>query len=176
VSSSALRRGSAEPWWLSLAAGIAWIVAALVILQFDEASVATAGAIIGIQFLTAGIQEIVLATRWPGRVMGALLAIAGVVCLFNPADTFAGFADVLAFLFLLVGLYWTVEALLVRDANPVWWLSLISGIAMVAVAFWTSGQLLFDKAYVLLVFAGIWALCHGIPDIVRAFMIRGARG
>ena len=46
---------------------------------------------------------------------------------------------------------------------------------MVVLAFWTSGQFFFDKAYTLLVFAGIWALMHGITDIVGAFRIRNAR-
>ncbi len=43
---------------------------------------------------------------------------------------------------------------------------------MVIIAFWTSGQFFIEKAYVLLVFAGIWALMQGITDIVRAFQIR----
>jgi hypothetical protein len=30
-------------WWLSLVAGIAWIVISAVILQFDEASITTVG-------------------------------------------------------------------------------------------------------------------------------------
>ena len=40
---------------------------------------------------------------------------------------------------------------------------------MTALAFWTSGQFFIHKAYVLLVFAGIWALMQGITNIVRAF-------
>ena len=39
-------------------------------------------------------------------------------------------------------------------------------------AFWTGGQLFIEKAYVLLVFAGIWSLMQGFIDIVRAFQIR----
>lgn len=39
-------------------------------------------------------------------------------------------------------------------------------------AFWTSGLFFLERAYVLLVFAGIWALAKGITDIVRAFEIR----
>ena len=46
---------------------------------------------------------------------------------------------------------------------------------MVAMAFWTSGQFFIEKAYTLLVFAGIWALMHGVTDIVRAFVVRSAR-
>ena len=46
---------------------------------------------------------------------------------------------------------------------------------MVILAFWTGGQFFIDKAYLLLVFAGIWALLHGVTDIVKAFQIRRLR-
>ena len=46
---------------------------------------------------------------------------------------------------------------------------------MIILAFWTGGQFFITKAYVLLVFAGIWALMHGVTDIVRAFQIRKLR-
>jgi hypothetical protein len=42
-------------------------------------------------------------------------------------------------------------------------------------AFWTSGPFFIEKAYTLLVFAGVWALLHGVLDIVGAFRIRSAR-
>jgi uncharacterized membrane protein HdeD (DUF308 family) len=54
-------------------------------------------------------------------------------------------------------------------------LGLISGILMVVLAFWTSGQFFIEKAYTLLVFAGIWALMQGVTDIVRAFQVRALR-
>ena len=53
-------------------------------------------------------------------------------------------------------------------------LGLVAGILMVALAFYTGGQFFIDKAYVLLVFAGIWALMNGITDIMRAFQLRRA--
>jgi uncharacterized membrane protein HdeD (DUF308 family) len=43
---------------------------------------------------------------------------------------------------------------------------------MTVMAFWTAGQFFIEKAYVLLVFAGVWALMEGVEDIVRAFEIR----
>jgi uncharacterized membrane protein HdeD (DUF308 family) len=43
---------------------------------------------------------------------------------------------------------------------------------MLILAFWTSGQFYIHKQYTLLVFAGIWALMHGITDLIRAFQIR----
>ena len=43
---------------------------------------------------------------------------------------------------------------------------------MLILAFWTSGQFFIEKAYTLLVIAGIWALMSGVTDIVRAFRVR----
>ena len=171
----------ADFWWLWLVVGIAWIVAALVILQFDGASITTVGVIFGCMFIAAGAQELIAGMlgggpmRWLRLVFGGLFLIAGFVALFNPEDTFAGLADILGFLLLLVAIWWIVEAFAVRDVNPLWWIGLISGLLMLAVAFWTSGQFFIEKAYVLLVFAGFWALLHGITDVFKAFAVRSLR-
>ncbi len=167
-------------WWVWLVAGTAWIVAALVNLQFDQASITTIGIIVGIMFVFAGVQQFVLAAiadslRWLWGIFGVLFVIAGVICFINPENTFAAMADILGFLFLTVGVWWTIRAFLEQDANPLWWVGLIAGVLMVILAFWTSGQLFIHKAYTLLVFAGIWALMQGMTDIVRAFAIRRMR-
>ncbi|MDQ5831622.1 MAG: DUF308 domain-containing protein [Actinomycetota bacterium] len=167
-------------WWVLLIVGIAWVAVALVILQFDQASVTTIGVLVGLMFLALGIENVALATldvpmRWAWALFGVLFLVSAVVCFADPTDTFAGLADMLGFLFLIVGVWWMVRAFLERAINPLWWLGLISGIIMTALAFWTSGQFFIEKAYLLLVFAGIWALMHGITSIVRAFGIRAAR-
>jgi uncharacterized membrane protein HdeD (DUF308 family) len=167
----------ARYWWLWLVAGVAWVLIALVVLQFDEASIRTVGTLIGIMFLLSGAQQLALAAlvdryKWIPGIFGVLLLAAGVVALINPEDTFAGFADILGFLFLIVGTFWTLGAFAERQTNDLWLLGLLSGILMIILAFWTSGQFFIDKAYLLLVFAGIWALMHGMTDIVRAFQIR----
>ena len=167
-------------WWVWLVVGVAWILAALVVLQFDQASITTVGVIVGIMLLVAGAQQIVLATvaesmGWLWAVFGGLFLVAGVICLINPEATFAGLADILGFIFAIVGTWWIIEAFLVREESPVWWLGLISGVLMVIMAFWTAGQFFIEKAYVLLVFAGIWALMHGVGDIVRGFALRKLR-
>ena len=174
-----LERALRPMWWLWLVTGIIWLLAALVILQFDSASVSTVGIIIGCLFVFAGAQELLAAfagaqLRWLGGIFGGLFLIAGVICFINPKNTFAAMADILGFLFLTVGIWWTITAFLQRAFNDAWWLTLISGILMIAMAFWTSGQFFIQKSYTLLVFAGIWALMHGITDIVRAFQIRRA--
>ena len=167
-------------WWLWLVFGFLWIVIALIVLQFDRASITTVGVLIGAMFLTSGFQQLAIAgaglvegwLRWVLIFFGVLLVLAGVVALFNPEDTFAGVADVLGFLFLLVGVFWIVQAFGERDVNALWWFGLISGVAMIVLAFWTGGQFFIDKAYLLLVFAGIWAMFHGVNDLFRAFQIR----
>jgi uncharacterized membrane protein HdeD (DUF308 family) len=165
-------------WWLQLLAGIAWLVVSLVILQFDSASVTTIGVLVGMMFTLTAAQTFAVAgatsgaTRWLSAIFGGLFVVAGIICFAEPEGTFAALADSLGFLFLIVGVWWMVRAFLERAVNPLWWLGLISGILMSIMAFWTSGQFLFQRAYVLLVFAGIWALIQGMNDIVRAFATR----
>ena len=167
-------------WWVWLVAGIAWVAAALVILQFDQASVTTVGVLVGLMFLVVGIENFALATldvplRWAWALFGGVFVASAVISFASPADTFAGLADMLGFLFLIVGVWWMVRAFLERAVNPLWWMGLISGIVMTALAFWTEGQFFISKAYTLLVFAGIWALMQGITTIVRAAEIRALR-
>jgi uncharacterized membrane protein HdeD (DUF308 family) len=75
----------------------------------------------------------------------------------------------------VVGIWWTIDTFTDRDDNPLWWFGLVAGVLMLVMAFWTSGQFFLEKAYTLLVFAGIWALMHGVTDFVRAFRLRGLR-
>lgn len=169
--------GIARFWWVWLITGIAWVIIALVVLQFDQASITTVGVLIGILFLVTGLEQFAVAglverMRWLPILFGVLFLIAGIVALANPEDTFAGVADVLGFLFLVVGVFWVVRAFAEKGENELWWLGLIAGIAMLVLAFWTSGQFFIEKQYTLLIFVGIWALLQGITDIVRAFGVR----
>jgi uncharacterized membrane protein HdeD (DUF308 family) len=142
--------------------------------------VITVGILVGLMFLGVGIENLAIARldvpmRWAWALFGGLFLVSAVVCFANPTDTFAGLADVLGFLFMIVGVWWMVRAFLERVINPLWWMGLISGILLTGLAFWTSGQFFVHQAYVLLVFAGIWALMQGITSIVRAFEIRALR-
>jgi hypothetical protein len=118
--------------------------------------VTTVGVIVGLMFLFSAVQQFILAAitdgaaRWLEVAFGVLLAAAGIIALINPKSTFAGIADILGFLFLIVAATRIVQALVERDTNDLWWLGLIAGILMGVLAFWTRGQFLVDKAHMLL--------------------------
>jgi len=172
----------ARYWWVELLVGALWLVVALLVLRFNHASVVTVGVLTGVMLLVFAAEEFALAvlddrpTRWLWAVFGVLLTVGGIVSLIDPQNTFAGFAEILGFVFLLIGVLWTIQAFTEQGFNSLWWLSLISGILMIVLAFWTSGQFFLERAYTLLIFAGIWALMKGVTDIVRAFQIRDLAG
>lgn len=164
-------------WWVGLVAGIAWLVISLVILQFDSASITTVGILVGLMFLLAGVQNVFLTTlpiehRWVPGLFSVLFLISAVICFVSPVETVAGLAEMLGFLFLLVGIWWMTQAFLERPVNQLWWMGLISGILMTGMAFWAAGQLFTTKLVTLLIFTGFWALAQGIVDITRSFEVR----
>jgi uncharacterized membrane protein HdeD (DUF308 family) len=167
----------ASYWWVELVVGVFWTVIAVVVLKFNHASVTTVGILTGIMFLMFAAEEFLLAAidrrgRWLWAIFGVLLTASGIVALIHPSNTFAGFADILGFVFLLIGTLWMVQAFAERAFNNLWWLTLMSGILMIVLAFWVSGQFFLVRAYTLLIFAGIWAMTTGIIAIIRAFQIR----
>jgi len=169
---------AASYWWIELLVGAFWVVIALVVLKFNHASITTVGILTGLMFLVFAAEEFLLAyldggwTRWLWAFFGVLLTAGGIVALSHPTQTFAGFADILGFVFLLVGVMWMFQAFMERAINSLWWMTLIAGILMTVLAFWVSDKLFIQRAYTLLLFAGIWAMTKGVIDIIRAFQIR----
>ena len=62
-------------------------------------------------------------TRDGSVIFGVLLAAAGIVALIHPSSAFAGFADILGFVFALIGVMWMVQACAERPINSLWWLT-----------------------------------------------------
>jgi uncharacterized membrane protein HdeD (DUF308 family) len=165
--------------WLWLVAGALWILVSVIILQFDQASAATVGVIAGAMFVGAGVEYFFLGsvTRgvgWLWYLFGGLLVAGGAIALFYPTRTFFAMANILGFIFVIIGIMWIVEAFLARDLNDLWWLNLVAGILMLGLGFWLSGQFLVTQAAALLTFAGIWAMMRGILDITLFFTMRSA--
>src|SRR6266545_3016706 len=52
-------------WWLFLLTGIAWPIIGLIVLRFDTTSIATVGALLGVVFLIAGLNEGMIAVVRP---------------------------------------------------------------------------------------------------------------
>ena len=115
------------------------------------------------------VQALDRSTRWLWFISGVLVTAAGIVALIHPVATFAGLADILGAVFLLIAVLWMVQAFTQRAFNEFWWIGLISGILMVGIASWVGGQYFLTRAAMLLVFAGIWAAMKGVTDIMRAF-------
>jgi len=113
-------------WWLWLVFGFFWVLVAMVILQFDQASVTTVGVLIGIMFFLSGLQQLMLGSLTGGWLQlvlflfGVLLMVAGVIAFISPENTFAAIADILGFLFLIVGTFWIIQAFGERPINPLW--------------------------------------------------------
>ena len=164
-------------WWMWLILGVLWIMIAGVILQFNITSAATVGILVGFMFVFAGIEYAVASTqvegwKWLWMGFGVLLMIGGAIAIVYPTRTFLSIANILGFVFLMIGVFWMIEAFASREMSDLWWLSLVAGIIMVVMGFWLSGQFLFAKAETLLIFAGIWALMRGITSIVTAFQVK----
>ena len=169
--------GIAKWWWLFIITGILWLVVSFIILQYDAASAATVGYIVGFMLLFTGIEQFFVASaaegwKWVWILFGIFFLIGGVWAIFNPIGTAASLAQSLGVLFGLIGIFWTIEAFASKAANPLWWLTLVSGLLMIGIGIWVGSQGFLEKAITLLMFAGFWAIMHGIGDFIRAYELR----
>lgn len=174
-------RGMGKWWWLFLITGAIWIILGISVLNVDTDSVRTVGVVVGAILIASGIEDFLTAgaaqgaAKWLMIGFGVLLTIGGLVALFNPVKTTVALADMLGFLFAMVGILWILEAFLTKAYNDAWWLGLITGGLMVVLGFMSSGQLLVEKLFTLIIFVGMWMLMKGIVDIVRAFQVKKLR-
>jgi uncharacterized membrane protein HdeD (DUF308 family) len=175
-------RGAAKYWWVFLVSGIAWLIIAWVVLRMDQTSVAAVGVLLGVVFLVAGINEIAAAelTRGGWRVwhwiMAVIFFLGSLWGFFEPIDTFFALASVLGLILILYGTFEIVLAISAHGVDPYWWLNLIVGILMILLAFWVSGSdrayALAQRAYLILLWVGFFALFRGFSQIFMAFNIR----
>ena len=105
-------------------------------------------------------------------LFGVFFLVGGIWAVFNPIGTSAALAASLGLLFVLVAVFWFIEAFATKDANSLWWLTLIAAAIMLGMGIWVGSQGLLSRTVTLLVFAGVWALVHGVGDFVRALQLK----
>jgi uncharacterized membrane protein HdeD (DUF308 family) len=163
-------------WWIPLVTGSLWVILALIVFQFDYTTVSALSILLGTVCLAAGLFEAMVAVATHGwwRTTHIVLALVfgaiGIAAYLHPEDTFKALASIFAFYLFLRGIFDVVVALYARPAE-LWWVGLVSGAILIALAFWAAGDF-GHKAFLLVVWVGASALVHGVAQIVTAFRLR----
>jgi uncharacterized membrane protein HdeD (DUF308 family) len=171
---------SAKWWWVFLVTGIAWIIAAFVILGFDATSAALIAIIVGVMLIAAGVNELVdLALRpgwkWLHAVLGVLFIGAGVFAFFEPFQIFGVLAVLIGWYLVIKGTFGIIVSIMERDVLPLWGLLLAAGIIEVVIGIWAIGYP-GRSAALLIIWAGIGAMLRGLTEIILAFTLRSGGG
>jgi uncharacterized membrane protein HdeD (DUF308 family) len=168
---------SGDPlWWVLLVTGSLWVILALIVFQFDYTTVSALSILLGTVCVAAGLFEAVAAVGAHGwwRITHIVLAVVfvaiGIAAYAHPENTFKALASIFAFYLFLRGIFDIVVSLFARPAE-LWWVGLISGVILIALAFWAAGDF-GHKAFLLVVWVGASALAHGVVQIVTAFRLR----
>ncbi len=167
-------------WWVLLVTGLLWLLASLVILRFDNTSVATVGVLLGVVFVFGAANEFLIsaltrAWRWLHVAMGVLLALGAIWAFTQPEEAFWALASVLGFLFVFKGTLDIFLATMSKPVNDLWWLWLVTGILELFLGFWASQQFYPARAALIFIWVGFGALFRGITEIVLAFQLRAAK-
>ena len=171
---------AAGRWWLFLLTGIAWLVFALIVFQWDYTTVSAISYLFGVVAIIAGVNELfeitVSTTGWKivHGILGVLFIVVGFYAIWHPYDTFATLAALVGLFLLFRGIFDITVAFVTKDEFELWWLQLIAGIAQILLAFWVAGNWR-DKAILLVVYVGIVALMRGITELFMAFKLKGLR-
>ena len=165
-------------WWLFLLTGIAWLVFAVIVFQWNYTTVYAVSFLFGFVALFAGINEFFQiafsTTGWKivHGILGVLFVIAAVWAFVHPHNAFATLAALIALFVLIKGIFDVTVSFLTKDAFELWWLQLIIGILEILLAFWVAGSFR-HKVILLVAYVGIIALSRGITEIFFAFKLRG---
>jgi uncharacterized membrane protein HdeD (DUF308 family) len=167
---------TADRWWLFLLTGIAWLVFALLVFQWDYTTVYAISYLFGVVALVAGLNEFlaigVSTTGWKivRGILGVLFVIAGIWALVHPHNAFATLAALIGFFLLFKGIFDLTVAFVAKSQFDLWWLQLTVGIIEILLAFWVAGS--FEKKTILLViWVGVIALSRGITELFLAFKL-----
>lgn len=163
-------------WPILLAVGVAWLVLAMVLLQFDFASTWAIAISVGLLLIAASFGELLNALvapgwRWMHAAVAAGFFAGGIIALVWEEPTFLALARLVAWFLLFKGSADFVLALARRGEDTLWWLRLAVGALEIAIAFWAAGSVT-RSAGLLMLWIGILAVVKGITDIALAFELR----
>jgi uncharacterized membrane protein HdeD (DUF308 family) len=179
-----LVRERSKYWWIILLVGIAWLVIAWLVLRADITSLTTVGLLLGVLFIAAGVNEFGVGSLVGGGwkvlhyAIAVIFLLGGLWAFIRPINTFFALASVLGLVLVLQGAFEIVRGISSRGENSYWWLSLVSGVLLILLAFWVSSSdrvfQLQARTYLILFWVGLMALIRGVTSIVLAFTIRHA--
>ena len=122
---------AADRWWMFLVTGIAWLVFALLVFQWDFTTVYAISILFGVVAVVAGVNEffaISVSTtgwKWVHAILGMLFVLVGIYALWNPYDTFNTLAALVGFFLLVKGVFDITVAFITKEEFELWWLQLI---------------------------------------------------
>ena len=171
---------AADRWWIFLVTGIAWLVFALLVFQWDYTTVYAISILFGVVAMIAGLNEFMAISysttgwKWVHGLLGVLFVLLGIWALWNPYDAFSTLAALVGVFLLIKGIFDITVAFVTKGQFELWWLQLVVGLIEILLAFWVAGDFR-QKAILLVVYVGIIALARGISEIFVAFKLKGLR-
>ena len=112
---------AADRWWLFLLTGIAWLVLALLVFQWNYTTVYAVSFLFGFMALFAGVNEFfaitVSTSGWKivHGILGVLFVLAGIWALVHPHNAFATLAALIGFFLLFKGIFDITVAFMTKD-------------------------------------------------------------
>jgi uncharacterized membrane protein HdeD (DUF308 family) len=168
-------------WWVYLVTGSLWLVFGFAILNGhdDMTTVWTVAIFAGALFLCFGFGEFVTAFvaegwRWFHILMGIAGILAGIMAFAWPGQTFLTLAAIIGWYILFSGVMHVSLAVMARDLDDLWWMTLLVGIAEILLAFWALGYP-GRSIRLLILWVAASALVRGTLQVVAAFSLRAAR-
>lgn len=172
-----VRERAAGSWWVFLLTGIAWLIFALIVFQWNYATVSAISYLFGVVLLVAAVNEVfqifAATTGWKfvHGILAVLFVLGGIYALWHPYHTFQTLAALIGFFFLAKGVFDLSVAFMTKGQFELWWLQLVTGIVEILLAFWVAGDF-HEKAILLVVYVGLIALTRGITELYLAFKLK----
>jgi uncharacterized membrane protein HdeD (DUF308 family) len=172
-----VRERAAGSWWVFLLTGIAWLIYALIVFQWDYASISAISYLFGVVAIVVAINEVfqifVSTTGWKfvHGILAVLFLLGGIYALWHPYHTFQTLASLIGYFFLAKGIFDVSVAFMTKGQFELWWLQLVTGIVEIGLAFWVAGDFN-EKATLLVIYVGLIALFRGITELFLAFKLK----